>query len=335
MDRAASSDAGHLLHAHSCPAKGAYPEPQAVCEPAEKESPAVASPPADSDDASTVGDGAEHTPTRAKSEIDICRRVVPLIEVSDDCCPICLDEYTAADPGVPTICGHSYHLQCVMQWAQRSRECPLCFHSLLLQDEEMNQLLPFGEWVSPDAAAMSLVDVESWELERLLLRLNASGSSRHHHHHRSHGERRRASTSGGGQRSSGVGAPARVEASTPQPIAGRSRRTDPGDAADQASTLEAYPSSWPPSEVPRSSSRSGGGIGVLFGGGRATPPSASTTAGEDDASLRGRASSLKSKFASLRLKTARELKHLFGPGGGSSSSGRGGEDDSSSSALAR
>lgn len=27
---------------------------------------------------------------------------------------------------------HGYHLQCIMQWAQRSRECPLCFMSLKL-----------------------------------------------------------------------------------------------------------------------------------------------------------------------------------------------------------
>ena len=28
---------------------------------------------------------------------------------------------------------HNFHLQCVMQWAQRSRECPMCFKSLQLK----------------------------------------------------------------------------------------------------------------------------------------------------------------------------------------------------------
>ena len=28
---------------------------------------------------------------------------------------------------------HCFHLQCVMQWAQRSRECPLCFKPLQLE----------------------------------------------------------------------------------------------------------------------------------------------------------------------------------------------------------
>lgn len=48
-------------------------------------------------------------------------------------CSICLDEFVEADPGVPTRCRHSYHLQCIMQWAQRSRECPLCFRTLRLE----------------------------------------------------------------------------------------------------------------------------------------------------------------------------------------------------------
>ena len=88
---------------------------------------------------------------------------------------------------------HCFHLQCVMQWAQRSRECPLCFkplqlevgiHSgltvpclqpegslssllagsalpwscwqgllLLLQDKTLNELLPFGEYIPPERLA--------------------------------------------------------------------------------------------------------------------------------------------------------------------------------------
>ena len=34
---------------------------------------------------------------------------------------------------IALCCRHSYHLQCVMQWAQRSRECPLCFQTLQLK----------------------------------------------------------------------------------------------------------------------------------------------------------------------------------------------------------
>ena len=102
----ARPDAGHLLHAQSAPVSAGV-VPQAGSEAAEQEeSSDVASPPAKGADASTAAGGEEeHAPMQPKSEIDLCRRVVPLIEVSDDCCPICLDEYTAADPGVPTVCG--------------------------------------------------------------------------------------------------------------------------------------------------------------------------------------------------------------------------------------
>ncbi len=55
------------------------------------------------------------------------------VEEEPNVCSICLDEFVEADPGVPTTCGHSYHLQCIMQWAQRSRECPLCFRGLSLE----------------------------------------------------------------------------------------------------------------------------------------------------------------------------------------------------------
>ena len=42
---------------------------------------------------------------RLNSDIAIERRVIPLLEYHDDCCPVCLDEYTTEDPGAPTVCG--------------------------------------------------------------------------------------------------------------------------------------------------------------------------------------------------------------------------------------
>lgn len=39
---------------------------------------------------------------------------------------------TASKPSMWS-CRHQYHLQCIMQWAQRSRECPMCFRALQLQ----------------------------------------------------------------------------------------------------------------------------------------------------------------------------------------------------------
>lgn len=38
-------------------------------------------------------------------DIAVERRVVPLLEFSEDTCSICLEDYTKEDPGAPTVCG--------------------------------------------------------------------------------------------------------------------------------------------------------------------------------------------------------------------------------------
>mmetsp|Transcript_2250 Transcript_2250/g.6701 ORF Transcript_2250/g.6701 Transcript_2250/m.6701 type:complete len:356 (-) Transcript_2250:1661-2728(-) len=109
----------------------------------------------------------------AASEIDLSRRVVPVIEVPDDVCSICLDEFTDEDPAQMTNCEHPYHLQCIMQWAQRSRECPMCFKHLQMKEDSLNELLPFGEYRPPeqDTTPAMLMGMDAWELDRLLARL--------------------------------------------------------------------------------------------------------------------------------------------------------------------
>ena len=134
---------------------------------------------------SARGQQVEEAASVVNGDIDLCRRAVLLQPQEEDVCSICLDEFTEEDPGQATACGHLYHLQCVMQWAQRSRECPLCFRALQLQDEEVNSLLPFGEYIAPpgpgatnptsvSALAQHMYGVESWELEQLLQRLALS-----------------------------------------------------------------------------------------------------------------------------------------------------------------
>jgi hypothetical protein len=44
-------------------------------------------------------------PHEPNEDIAMERRVVPLLEYSEDICSICLDEYAAEDPGAPTVCG--------------------------------------------------------------------------------------------------------------------------------------------------------------------------------------------------------------------------------------
>jgi hypothetical protein len=74
-------------------------------------------------------------------------------------------------------------------------------HSLILpapQDDELNELLPFGEYVAPESHSSPafMMGLDAWELDRLLTRLalqnqahtgggRRARSGRHHHHHRS------------------------------------------------------------------------------------------------------------------------------------------------------
>lgn len=108
------------------------------------------------------------------------------------------------------------------------------------QDEALNELLPFGEYVPTDAP-LGEVGEEGWELERLLLRLAAVG----------HRQERRAARRAA--RRSTV-------PTAPQPIAerGPSHRLQRAEAAAEAGRLSpdcpstparagpAFPASWPP-----------------------------------------------------------------------------------------
>ncbi|KAL4295311.1 hypothetical protein GQ457_12G003180 [Hibiscus cannabinus] len=60
--------------------------------------------------------------------------------VEDGCC-ICLEPFTVQDPTTVTSCRHEYHLQCILEWSQRSKECPICWQSFVLKDSASQQLL--------------------------------------------------------------------------------------------------------------------------------------------------------------------------------------------------
>lgn len=50
----------------------------------------------------------------------------PLFDEDDECCTACLEEYDCENPAIKLQCGHHFHLGCVLQWAERSRTCPIC-----------------------------------------------------------------------------------------------------------------------------------------------------------------------------------------------------------------
>eukprot|EP00850_Spirogloea_muscicola_P011949 SM000076S21770 [mRNA] locus=s76:161980:165413:- [translate_table: standard] len=59
----------------------------------------------------------------------------------EDACSICLETFTVDEPSTLTTCNHEYHLQCILEWAQRSQECPMCWQPLSLRDADSQELL--------------------------------------------------------------------------------------------------------------------------------------------------------------------------------------------------
>ncbi|KAL2922512.1 E3 ubiquitin-protein ligase RHF2A [Bienertia sinuspersici] len=59
----------------------------------------------------------------------------------EDACSICLEPFSPHDPASVTSCKHEYHLHCILEWSQRSKECPICWQSLALKDSASQELL--------------------------------------------------------------------------------------------------------------------------------------------------------------------------------------------------
>ncbi|KAL9428257.1 hypothetical protein AB3S75_030278 [Citrus x aurantiifolia] len=59
----------------------------------------------------------------------------------DDACSICLEEFSESDPSTVTGCKHEFHLQCVLEWCQRSSQCPMCWQPISLKDATSQELL--------------------------------------------------------------------------------------------------------------------------------------------------------------------------------------------------
>ena len=140
-----------------------------------------------------------------------------------------------------------------MQWAQRSRECPLCFHTLQLEDEVMNSLLPFGEYINPQQTAATAALLENWEMERFLVSLavaeqrerRAARSSRRRSHPQGESSAPRPILSGSSMRG-------RTEPQEISPLSsGSGASSVPGreQTSNNASLGGEYPSSWPPSRA--------------------------------------------------------------------------------------
>ncbi|XP_077225882.1 E3 ubiquitin-protein ligase RHF2A-like [Tasmannia lanceolata] len=62
-------------------------------------------------------------------------------DACEDGCSICLEEFCDSDPSTVTSCKHEFHLQCVLEWCQRSSQCPMCWQSISLKDPTSQELL--------------------------------------------------------------------------------------------------------------------------------------------------------------------------------------------------
>lgn len=62
-------------------------------------------------------------------------------ESCDDACSICLEEFCDSDPSTMTSCKHEFHLQCILEWCQRSSQCPMCMQPISLKDPSSQELL--------------------------------------------------------------------------------------------------------------------------------------------------------------------------------------------------
>ncbi|XP_049388929.1 E3 ubiquitin-protein ligase RHF2A-like isoform X1 [Solanum stenotomum] len=62
-------------------------------------------------------------------------------DACDDACSICLEAFCESDPSTLTSCRHEFHLQCILEWHQRSSNCPMCWQPLSLKDPTSQELL--------------------------------------------------------------------------------------------------------------------------------------------------------------------------------------------------
>ncbi|KAM7263286.1 hypothetical protein ACFE04_000969 [Oxalis oulophora] len=62
-------------------------------------------------------------------------------DACDDACSICLDDFSESNPSSTTNCRHDYHLQCILEWCQRSSQCPMCWQAISLKDPASQELL--------------------------------------------------------------------------------------------------------------------------------------------------------------------------------------------------
>ncbi|KAJ4870810.1 E3 ubiquitin-protein ligase RHF2A [Raphanus sativus] len=136
-------------------------------------------------------------------------------DACDDACSICLESFCESEPSTLTSCKHEYHLQCILEWCQRSSQCPMCWQSISLKDPTSQELLEavvqernfrlnpprnatiFRHPTLGDFELQHLpVGVDNAEIEERIIQHLAAAMGRVRHGARREGHRSRSSTQG-------------------------------------------------------------------------------------------------------------------------------------------
>ncbi|CAN6181316.1 unnamed protein product [Urochloa humidicola] len=130
-----------------------------------------------------------------------------------DACSICLEAFSDSDPSAVTSCKHEFHLQCILEWCQRSSQCPMCWQAISMKDPMSQELLEAVEEernVQENHARTTTifrhpllgdfevpVDADDAEIEeRIIQHLAAAAAIRRSHRHARREARRRSAAHG-------------------------------------------------------------------------------------------------------------------------------------------
>lgn len=64
-----------------------------------------------------------------------------ILDAYEDSCSICLEPFCDSNPATVTSCKHEFHIQCILEWCQRSSQCPMCWQPISLKDPTSQELL--------------------------------------------------------------------------------------------------------------------------------------------------------------------------------------------------
>uniref|UniRef100_A0ACD5UYQ8 Uncharacterized protein n=1 Tax=Avena sativa TaxID=4498 RepID=A0ACD5UYQ8_AVESA len=135
-------------------------------------------------------------------------------DACDDACSICLEAFCDSDPSTVTSCKHDFHLQCILEWCQRSSQCPMCWQAISMKDPLSQELLEAVEQernVQADRSRTTTVfrhpmlghfevpvGTDDGEIEeRIMQHLAAAAATRRSHRHaRREGHRGRSGAHG-------------------------------------------------------------------------------------------------------------------------------------------